>query len=396
VNSSQATLTLVFGVLVLIWFGMSLYVLISRFIHDLGRAAIDRAEIEVERRHRDGSAYGSSDLGSLIRRLPRRKLGTVAADTATPEPLAAALSADMVDRWPAQLLADAESAQGRSRWKRVVALRILVRVRSSEASSLLERALQSEDEAVVGVAVNALGELGDDHSSMLLIRALRSGRFPRSRIATRLDQAPGCSTELLVPLLVDSEPAVRFWGATLLGRRAADGDIAYELVAIADDPDPSVRAAVAEGLAGSDAPEACAAVRRLVGDPVWFVRVHAVRALGSFDRDDVVADAAPLLADESWWVRTAAKETLESRPRAAAEILDGYLAHPDRFARNGAAEVLQNIGVLDELVANAPLDPVDSELLESILRAGGAGLAAAALARSGASQSDLDDLVASS
>lgn len=382
-TSSEETLILVLGVLVLIWLGMSMYVLITRFLHDLGAAVIRRAEIEVERRHEEGTVYGSLDLGPMIRRLPSRTIERVAADTATPESLATALSTSALDRKPAQLLTEANASDGRSPWKRVIALRILVRARSTEVPALLERALESDDETVVGVAVNALGELGDRPSSILLLGALREERFPRSRIAAQLDLAPGCSAELLIPLLRDPEPAVRFWGATLLGHLAADRSVAVELVMSTEDADPSVRAAAVEGLAGSDEPEACTAARRLVTDPVWYVRVHAVRTLRSFDRDDLLADAAPLLADGSWWVRTAAKETLESRPQAAAELLAGYLDHPDEFARNGAAEVLQNIGVVEELVSAAELDTAQERFLADILKAGGPRFEAMAAARSG-------------
>ena len=66
---------------------------------------------------------------------------------------------------------------------------------------------------------------------------------------------------------------------------------------------------------------------------------------------------APLLADESWWTRSAVKETLEAYPDDALERVASYLNHPDQFARNGAAEVLQNTGALDALIARVAADP---------------------------------------
>ena len=65
---------------------------------------------------------------------------------------------------------------------------------------------------------------------------------------------------------------------------------------------------------------------------------------------DVAEEIAPLLADREWWVRLAAKESLQQMGEEVWSVLVPYLDHEDAFARNGAAEVLQNIGVLDSLI----------------------------------------------
>lgn len=379
-NHNELVLALVLGGLVLAWLGLSLYVLVTRALHDLGQAALRRAQSETALRG--------------LRRLPRRRIQRVAADAATPDDVAAVLSAWALQDDPDRIVADAFRSGKRGRWKRVAALRILTRVRSDLAPVVLERALESDDDMVVAVAVRALGELGDAHSAGLLVDALRQGRSSRSRIATQLDQAAGCSPSLLLPLMRDADETVRFWGATLLARHARHADVARDLAIATRDAAPSVRAAAVEGLAASDAPEAPMVARQLLTDPVWFVRVHALRSLGSFDRDDLLPAAAPLLADDSWWVREAAKEALERRPLRAAELLVDYLEHPDAFARNGAAETLQNIGYLDELLRRAGADSPESQLIARILLAGGARLAATAALRRGLDPADLEQLAA--
>jgi HEAT repeat protein len=378
-NPNERLLALVLGVLVLAWLALSLYVLVTRTLHDAEQAALRRVQRSAGTLH-------------LLRRLPRRSVERVAADAATPDEFAAVLSAWAVRDDPARVVADAYRSGKRRRWRRIAALRILTRVRWNLAPVLLERALESDDEVVVTVAVGALGELGDAHSSNLLVDALRHGRSSRSRIATQLDQAPGCSPDLLLPLLLDPDAVVRFWGATLLARHARDDDVARELAVATGDAAPSVRAAAVEGLAASGASRAPLAVRRLLADPVWYVRVHALRSLGLLGLDELLPDAAALLADESWWVRAAAKEALERRPVRAAELLMDYLEHPDAFARNGAAETLQNIGVLDELVAQARVDPSETQLLARILQAGGARLTASAAIRGGLDAARLEEL----
>ena len=53
------------------------------------------------------------------------------------------------------------------------------------------------------------------------------------------------------------------------------------------------------------------------------------------------------------------------------------LSSPDEFARNGAAEVLQNIGLVDQLAREDPGSP----LLAQIYAAGGSNLQEAAQSR---------------
>jgi HEAT repeat protein len=132
----------------------------------------------------------------------------------------------------------------------------------------------------------------------------------------------------------------------------------------------------------------------LLEDPVWFVRAHAARALAGFERDDLAERVAPLLADESWWVRAAAKEMLSACPVAASWVLLDYLEHADEFARNGAAEVLQDIGTLDALIRQAVLSGYDGDLdaVRRVLAAGGERLVATAAARNGLEAEQLERL----
>jgi hypothetical protein len=61
----------------------------------------------------------------------------------------------------------------------------------------------------------------------------------------------------------------------------------------------------------------------------------------------------------------------------AVPALLAMLDHEDRFARNGAAEALQDVGFVDFLVLDNPRSP----LLERIYEAGGERLRRAAEAR---------------
>lgn len=66
-------------------------------------------------------------------------------------------------------------------------------------------------------------------------------------------------------------------------------------------------------------------------------------------------------------MRTAAKDALRGLGTDAVPSLLAMLTHEDPFARNGAAEVLQDIGFVDFLALDDPSSP----LLARIYEAGG-------------------------
>ena len=267
------------------------------------------------------------------------------------------------------------------KWRRVAALARLARAHHPAAPRLLRRALGDPDPEVATAAVRALGDLGDGWAVDVLVTALREGRGSRSRIAAELERLAPLPGPRLRALLRDWSPPVRFWGATLLARYP---DLAEPtLVALTWDPDANVRAAAVEtlGTRGSDA--AATAVVSLLDDPAWFVRVHAARAAGHLAGASAAPTICRLLADEQWWVRTAAKDALRGIGRDAVPALLSVLTHEDAFARNGAAEVLQDIGFVDALAA----DGSSGALLERIYEAGGDRLRAAAESRAATSGS---------
>ena len=114
------------------------------------------------------------------------------------------------------------------------------------------------------------------------------------------------------------------------------------------------------------------------------MRAHAARALGAQGRPELAALVATLLPDEQWWVRGAAKHALEQLGPEATRYVVPYLESADEFARNGAAEVLQNTGVTDRLASELvdhPESQPERRLLRSIVDAGGNEYEEALIAR---------------
>jgi HEAT repeat protein len=272
-------------------------------------------------------------------------------------------------------LAEKSSRTEWGRWRRITALNRVVGMRHPVSPHLLHKALYDDDPEVVAAAVRDLGALGDEWAIELLVEALRQGRAARSRVAAQLDRLAPAPGVHLLHLLRDDDPAVRFWGATLLGPYDGFGDAA--LVAVTQDEDANVRAAAVEALATRSGAEVTEAVLDRLDDPEWFVRVHAARAAGHVAGADAAPALARLLVHERWWVRTAAKDALEGIGAEAVPALVPVLTSEDEFARNGAAEVLQDIGLVDHLALEDPRNP----LLARIYAAGGRKLREAAEAR---------------
>ena len=261
------------------------------------------------------------------------------------------------------------------KWRRVAALRTLAMSGHPRSKALLRRALGDTDRDVASAAVKVLGDLGTPWAGEQLVRALREDCFQRSRIATQVERFLPDLGGSLVPLLSDPEPAVRFWGATLLSGCPA---LALQrLIELTTDADASVRCAAIKALSIRRELAGLGAIRERVVDECWFVRVQACRALGVLG----TVDEAPLLArslrDQWWWVRTGAKDALrEFGPPVAGAVIP-YLVDEDAFARNGAAEVLQDIGFLDALGTTGS----DGRLRERIFAAGGPSIRDAARLR---------------
>jgi HEAT repeat protein len=269
-------------------------------------------------------------------------------------------------------------------WRRIAAMRVLASGSpQSPLVGLLRHALDDDPE-IVGASLAVLGRLPDPAAAVALVDALKQRKYAPSRIATYLDQFPLPISELLQPLLHHPDPEVRYWGATLVTRRPGPGAV-DDLVQLTRDTSPLVRKAAVASL-GEIAPAATAeAARPLLADPVWYVRAHAARALAAAGVTDSAGEIAPLLADREWWVRLAARESLQQLGEEVWSVLVPYLDHTDAFARNGAAEVLQNIGVLDSLIvleaATSRPSPSKLEMLRKIAAAGGTRMTEALLER---------------
>lgn len=216
VNQLLSGYALALGAVFLIWLGVSLFVLMTRTIYDVRLGFVRTARRLIERRF-EASAEDADQLGWTLRRLPRRTIERVAADTGTTPRLAEAFAAHAAERsYPRLLAAAAGHTSEVSKWRRISALRILARARHDASLQLLATAVADEDQDVVNAVVVTLGEVADERAASLLVDALRRGGG--SRVAAQLDEFTLDVGHLLVPLLRDWDPSARYWAVKLLAR----------------------------------------------------------------------------------------------------------------------------------------------------------------------------------
>ncbi|MBA2352390.1 MAG: HEAT repeat domain-containing protein [Burkholderiales bacterium] len=326
-----------------LWFGLSAYVVLNRLLYDFRLRSLQEAQTRItDPTPALPAGQGTRKVHGILGRLSRPVIYRVSADVSQPPWVSEALCAQILSRWGMpQVLEEASGHNHRpDRWQRVSALSVLTRIRSPQIHELLRQSLTERDADIAAAAVVLLGRLQDRRAAEILILALCQGRYSRSRIATQLDHFTISLLDLLVPLLVDSSPQVRYWAVSLLSRYRKIGYLGTLIALLADDPDAGVREAVAQTLGTIGGPPAPPALLKLLGDSSGVVRAHAARALGQLGRTDFASSITRLLADRDWAVRLAARESLVALGPAARRAVTAELNSPDTFARDSAAEVL--------------------------------------------------------
>jgi HEAT repeat protein len=376
-------------VLATIWASLSIYLLVAARRSRAQTAEVQRALAELHRIEQSEMLPEEQvrQLEALVAGIEREMLLRVATILSDRSPVSEVFARAGTARHKLDWFVQQASASRspRANWRRIAALRLLAHQGYSGIVNLLGQAVADRDSEIVGAAVAILGRLPDLKAAEILIGALKHGQYSASRIATYLDQFPLPIAHLMRPLLHHPNPTVRYWGVTLLASQKESAGLTDELTGLTKDPAPLVRRAAIASLARTSPENAAAAARPLLKDPVWYVRAHAARALSEADDPELAVDVAPLLADAEWWVRTAAKEALQRMGPEVWATLVPYLDHPDAFARNGAAEVLQNIGILDSLIVleaatgRPSADKID--MLRKIAAAGGTRMTEALLER---------------
>ena len=335
----------------LMWVALTVYILGVQRRRETTRATIESTLAVLQRVSNAGPAERLNAVRPLLGAASRELVMHAASDRELSPESFETLSALLEERWTIDsLLSDAgRLTRGRDKWRRITALRILARLDHPAVIDLLAHAIEDSDADVAACGLALLGRSHDPRAVDLLFDALSSPRLSASRVAVYLDQSPQELGSRLSAHLSDTNPVVRQWSATLL-ERYPDEPVATKLAELTRDRDPRVRKAAVQTLGRIGADEAVDCAVLLLTDAASYVRAYAVRALGELGRSDLAQRAASLLGDPDWWVRLAARESLEMMGPEVWPVMIRCLEHRDKFVRNGAAEVVQNLGVLDSLI----------------------------------------------
>jgi HEAT repeat protein len=251
-------------------------------------------------------------------------------------------------------------------------------MRVPEAIIPLARSLDDWQLDTRMAAVQALGRtfLPEAAEPILELHMAGGLKVPADLVANTLVRCFLGQPEALLPYLRRSLGESRELLARVASELATPA-MADEMIQLAEDPEPEVRACAAKALAVAPLPVAIPALANLARDEVWFVRLRAVSALSHILHPRVIPILLEAIRDSKRLVRIRAAAALAKFDREAVEILQNIVNSRDRYALHAMISALELAGGFEKVMAQLA-DPMlrdeAAALLLDALRDGAAGL----------------------
>jgi HEAT repeat protein len=194
---------------------------------------------------------------------------------------------------------------------------------------------------------------------------------PERSLKTALANCSRSRPNLLIGYLDQTQGKVRELLARVLAELASP-EMGEELLVLAADPLPEVRASAARALGSTNTEYTLPALHSLALDSEWFVRLRAVVALGQIENVAKIKILLRSVCDPNRHVRQRAAWVLAHMEPQLEQILQQVVATKDDYAlqafiseleRSGAIEKIRN--VLDESASHS----VSSKLREIVEQA---------------------------
>jgi HEAT repeat protein len=271
-----------------------------------------------------------------------------------------------------------ERVHGGRGWTRRRAMLALGSMRLPEAIAPLSEALDDWQLDTRMTAVQALGRtcLAEAAEPILETYMVGGLKVPTDPVANALVRCYMDQPEALLPYLRRSLGESRELLARVASELATPG-MADEMILLAEDPRPEVRACAARALAVVPLPVAIPALANLVRDEVWFVRLRAVSALNQFLHPRAIPILLEAVRDSNRLVRMRAAAALAKFEHETVEILRSVVDSRDRYALHAMISALELGGGFEKVMAQLA-DPMlrdeTAALLLDALREGSAGL----------------------
>ncbi len=271
-----------------------------------------------------------------------------------------------------------EKVRGGHGWARRRAMLALGAMRVPEAISPLSDALDDWQLDTRMAAVQGLGRTGLAEAAESIIETFMVGglKVPLDPITNALVRCYVDQPAAVLPYLRRSQGESR----ELLARVASElatAEMADEMIVLAEDPRPEVRAAAAKALSVAPLPLAIPALGDLARDEVWFVRLRAAIALNEIRHPRTIPILLEAVRDPNRLVRMRAASTLARFEQDRVEILQSIVDSSDRYALHAMISALELGGGFEQTLKELS-DPLlhdeTAERLLTALREGAAGL----------------------
>jgi HEAT repeat protein len=261
-------------------------------------------------------------------------------------------------------------------WRRRSALVALGRTRAPEGVPALSEALRDHDPEARNAALRGLGRLGSPEAAEEILHWLaESGlNVPILPLQNALINCCRERPQVLLPYLQLAGPQLRQVLARVLGE-VASPSLGAELIGLADDELPELRAAAARALSNAQPGHSLQVLAELSRDDVWFVRLRAVVAIGKLCDREAIPHLISALTDSNRLVRMRAAEGLVDLKSEMVSIFGQVVKTGDRYGFHAFLAALENANLrnwLDAELRQAPYPEIEQEReeLRAVLRTG--------------------------
>jgi HEAT repeat protein len=236
-------------------------------------------------------------------------------------------------------------------WKQRTALLALGRTRAMEAIPALAEGLDSPLRETRIAAVRGLGRTARVEAAIPILDRIVTGQFDAPERSLKNSLVNCCRThpEVLIKYLENADGPVRELLARVLGELASP-ELGEELLVLATDSLPEVRASAARALGNTNTSYSLPALHSLASDPEWFVRLRAVVALEQIENISKIKTLLRALCDANRHVRQRAAWALARMEPQLEQILEDVIATKDDYALQAFVSELERSGAIEKIV----------------------------------------------
>jgi HEAT repeat protein len=236
--------------------------------------------------------------------------------------------------------------------KQRTALLALGRTRAMEAIPALAAGLDSHLRETRIAAVRGLGRTARMEAAIPILDRMVTGQFdaPERSLKNALVNCCRSDPAVLLNYIEQTHGPVRELLARVLGELASP-ELGEELLVLASDVLPEVRASAARALGNTNVSYTLPALHSLATDPEWFVRLRAVVALGQIENIGKINILLRSLCDANRHVRQRAAWALARMEPQLDQILEYVVATKDDYALQAFISELERSGAIEKIVS---------------------------------------------